>query len=224
MPKTYLIITAAVIPHLRYGHYEGDASIRLNRYIESIPRAVALAKEREITPVVVENSLQGRCSEEFLSKLEQRFGCKVIVMAPTPQTDVTLQWKAVLELEQIKHGIESIGAKPEDMIVKLTGRYSLESGIALDSVMDAEAAGKSAVAKFFNVCTKEYVHDDCVLGLIAARVKHLAEFNYITSPEYGSPEVQFARYLRSFPSDDLLEVRDLGMRCVFGESGEELLV
>ena len=33
-----------------------------------------------------------------------------------------------------------------------------------------------AFVKFFNICTKQYMFDDCVLGLFAIKCKYLNEF------------------------------------------------
>lgn len=50
-----------------------------------------------------------------------------------------------------------------------------------------------AFVKFFNVCTKEYLFDDCVLGLFAIKCKYLKDFSYNF---LRIPECEFVEYIR----------------------------
>ena len=75
-----------------------------------------------------------------------------------------------------------------------------------------------AYVKFFNVCTLEYLPNDCVLGLYAIKCKYLKKFEYKC---IKSPECEFAEYVRKL---NVKEVADLGLECCFADDLRKLLV
>jgi hypothetical protein len=79
-----------------------------------------------------------------------------------------------------------------------------------------------AFVKFFNVCTKKYVFDDCVLGLFAIKCKYLKDFKYNF---LLSAESEFANYIRkNINKNKLIEVDQLYLECCFADDLRLLIV
>lgn len=100
------------------------------------------------------------------------------------------------------------------MIIKLTGRYHPTDDTFFQKVL--ENPERDAFVCFFNVCRLIFMEYDCVLGLFAIRCK-LKEFSY-SSDYKESPEVEFARYTKSLPSNKLIQLNKLGLRCCFADN------
>ncbi len=85
--------------------------------------------------------------------------------------------------------------KNDDIVIKLTGRYTLLN-LEFIHLVKKYSNMYDAFVKFFNVCTLQYLIDDCVLGMFAIKCKHLNNYNY----NYNcvkSPECEFADYVRN---------------------------
>jgi hypothetical protein len=118
----------------------------------------------------------------------------------------------LLELFDIKAVIQEYNIQDDDMIIKLTGRYKLLSSQFLDLVL-REQSNYEVFMKFFNVCTKEYLYDDCVLGLFAIRCQYLKQFQYAC---IRGPECEFASFVRkTIDPSKIKELTDLSMECCF---------
>ena len=123
------------------------------------------------------------------------------------------------ELLDIKEVINQYNIKDDDIIIKLTGRYKL---LNLNFINLVKKNDCDAFVKFFNVCTKKYLFDDCVLGLFAVKCKYLKEFKYSF---LRSPECEFADYIRkNINKNKLIEVSQLDLECCFADNLRILVV
>lgn len=172
----YLIITASI--NNKYG-VKNDVH-RKNTYIEAITTTLSCIKDMNIKTIIVENN-------GFRSTYLDNLGCDVFY---TNNNILQTRHKGVKELYDIKNVIEKYNIHDDDMIIKLTGRYMPLKDTFFKIVIDSQS---DALIKFYNVCTKKFLSNDCVLGLFALRCKYLKEFNYECK---FSPEVEFARFVR----------------------------
>ena len=107
----------------------------------------------------------------------------------------------------------------DDIVIKLTGRYKL---LNLDFINLVKNNDLDGFVKFFNVCTKKYEFDDCVLGLFAIKCKYLKEFKYNF---LKSPECEFADYIRkNIDKNKLIEVHQLDLECCFADDLRKLVI
>ena len=177
---------------------------RQNRYIESINQLLELTKDHlDIKTIIVENN---GLRQTFLDDLK----CDVCY---TDNNKVNYAHKGENELLDIKEVIERYQIKDDDTIIKLTGRYRLLNVNFINLVKKTNDC--DAFLKFFNVCTKQYMYDDCVLGLFAIKCKYLKEFRYAF---LRSPECEFADYVRkNIDKNKLIEVEQLYLECCFAD-------
>lgn len=104
------------------------------------------------------------------------------------------------------------GFSDDDIIIKLTGLYTLEDGCSLIEALRQEHKTYDAFIKWYNICTNEYAIDDCILGLYALRYRYLTEFNYIGMQSHPSMEHVFATHIReAVPAERIRDMMHLGM-------------
>jgi len=204
----YIIITTSI--NNKIGVQNNDH--RKQRYTDSINAILSFVKDDpEIKPIIVENN---GVRKTFLDDL----GCDVVY------TNNNMQYfhhKGVNELLDIKQVIRQYNIQNDDYIIKLTGRYRLLNRTFIDQVKCGVDI-KDAFVKFFNVCTLQYMFDDCVLGLFAAKAKYLKMFGYSC---VRSPECEFADHLRKRVAPlKIEEIQDLGLECCFADDLRMLLV
>lgn len=205
----YLIMTACLTTTI--GVY--DKETRKEQYRKSIMQTLSVLPEG-IHPIIVENN------DTSFSVLDE-LGVDVMYT----DTNVKNPYrKAANELEDIKRVVSKYQIKEQDWIIKLTGRYAVQSDSFFQKVLTLRDSHVDALVKFFNVCTQSYMENDCVLGMFAIRCHHLLRFSY-DERYITSCEVQFASFIRKYiPSDKLLEIKDLGLWCIFAEDYNTLLV
>lgn len=204
----YIIITASIFNKVGIQNNKH----RQDRYVECISSVVNMTKNNsQIKTIVVENNGQ---RSTFLDEL----GCDVVY---TNNNYKMYCHKGINELEDIKHVIEKYQIEDNDTIIKLTGRYKLLNDSFLHTVLTTNF---DAYVKFFNVCTLQYMHADCVLGLFAIKCKFLKEFEY--SKTYNkSPEVEFATYIRGrITESKLCDIKKLDLECCFADNLHILIV
>jgi hypothetical protein len=200
----YLIITASIINK----NGLDDAEHRKTRYIESIKAALSFIKDDDtIKPIIIENN---GYRQTYLDGL----GCEV---AYSNNNALNLQHKGVNEMIDIHQLIAHYNIQDDDMIIKLTGRYKLLNNNFINCIKK-NVNKYDAFVKFFNVCTLEYLYNDCVLGMFAIKCKYLKQFVYKCDE---SPEIEFADYVRNFT---VMEVDDLGLECCFADDHRMLCV
>lgn len=203
----YIIITTSI--HNKVGVQ--NEIHRQNLYIENINHLLQLINnDLNIKLVVVENN---GLRKTFLDDLK----CDICY---TNNNFINFKNKGGNELLDIKEVINLYNIKDDDIIVKLTGRYKLLNLNFINLVKNND--DYDAFVKFFNVCTKKYMFDDCVLGLFAIKCKYLKEFKYKFRK---SPECEFANYIRkNIDKNKLMEVEQLNLECCFADDLRILVV
>ena len=203
----YIIITTSIINKVGIQ----NNIHRQNRYIESIKQLLQLINnDSDIKPIIVENN---GFRKTFLDDLN----CEVCY---TNNNINMYTHKGENELLDIKEVINRYNIKDDDIIVKLTGRYKLLNSNFINLVKKGN--DYDAFVKFFNVCTKKYMFDDCVLGLFAIKCKYLKDFKYHF---LKSAECEFANYVRkNINKNNLLEVDQLYLECCFADDLRLLVV
>ena len=116
--------------------------------------------------------------------------------------------------------IEQHGIQPDDMIIKLTGRYSTTTSFFFEEVLKEEPH-YDALVKFYGSCSLKFEPFDCILGMYAIRAKFLFWWAPYLIEQHPSAEVAFARYVR-LGVDRLKEMERLDLHCVFAEDGRTL--
>ena len=107
----------------------------------------------------------------------------------------------------------------DDFVIKLTGQYNVLDTTFIELVKNNSDL-YDAFVKFFNVFTKEYMFDDCVLGLFAIKCKYLKNFEYKC---IKSAECEFADHVRQ-NVNKIMEIADLKLDCCFAEGLRMLIV
>ena len=124
----YLIITASTVINR---HTIETYERRKNNYLNSITNTLNNCDRTKITPIIVENN-KTENQDKYLSNFN---GVDVFY------TDNNLKLKDVvhkgwIELYDIKDVINHYDIKDDDIVIKITGRYYLNSSIFLDYVYD----------------------------------------------------------------------------------------
>lgn len=228
----YLIITTSLYNKFGLNCKVGAQfeKLRKDRYIESIQAALTILETiPTIKPIIVENNgdrqtylndIVANQRTRLLTINESTRGeeCDVVY---TENNQYILPHKGVNELLDIKQVIDLYHIKNEDTIIKLTGRYKFQSRFFFDSVVQNEDK-YDAFLKFFNVCTKEYVRDDCVLGLYAIKCRYLKQFDYLCRK---SGESEFATFVRhAVDASFIMEMNRLDLECCFSDDLNILVV
>ena len=212
-----MIITACI--NNKYGVY--NPWHREQRYKSSINACLNMVTElnkvctaNPILVVITENSSNTYSSylDVFSSDI-----CKIVYT----RTNILYPslHKASKELLDIHIAMENLQCidNERDMIVKLTGRYRMLNSDFLERVI-RDQDKYEAFVKFFNVCTLQYLDDDCVLGMFAIRAKYLCAFKYDFEFSSASAEVQFATFVKCCILPDVLcEMDSLGLECCFAD-------
>ena len=204
----YLIITASI--NNKHGILDYD--IRKERYIDCITTTINLVKDlKQFKTIIVENN---GSTDTYLNGL----GCDVLY---TNSNILNFEHKGVNELIDINQVIQQYNIHDDDIIIKLTGRYKLLNGLFFNLVI-ANATVYDAFVKFFNVCTLQYMQDDCVLGLFALKCKYIKTLIY---KSIRSPECEFAEHVRSnVDANKLAEIEHLHLECCFADDHRILCV
>ena len=195
----YLIITCSI------NNKSGivDFEQRKKNYLESITQTLSILPPN-IKPIIVENN---GLRETYLDN----FQCDVHY---TNNNSVNYVHKGVNELCDIKYIIEKYNINDDDVIIKLTGRYHPIDDSFYNLVMNYN--NFEAYVKFFNVCTLQFMNDDCVLGMFAIKCKYLKKFSY---NGFKSPEIEFATFIRNnIDSTKIYNITQLNLRCCFADN------
>jgi hypothetical protein len=200
----YIIITTSIIS--KFGINNEDH--RQYRYTNCIQELLKLIEnDVYIKPIIVENN---GFRQTYLDDLN----CDVVY---TDNNKINFYHKGENELLDIKEVINKYDIQDDDIIVKLTGRYKL---LNLNFINLVKTNKYDAYVKFFNVCSRIFAFDDCVLGLFAIKCKYLKIFNY---KFLKSPECEFAEYVRQ-NVHNLIEIEELELECCFADDLRLLIV
>lgn len=180
-----------------------ESAHRKNRYLDSIKNVLSFIENDEsIKPIIVENNGE---RDTYLDD----FNCDVFY---TNNNEHTFIHKGKNELIDIQDVINKYNIQDDDVIIKLTGRYKLLDSSFINLVKE-NSSKYDAFVKFFNVCTLQYMFDDCVLGLFAIKSKYIKNFDY----QYiKSPECEFANHVRK-NTTNVMEIDKLGLECCFAD-------
>jgi hypothetical protein len=123
--------------------------------------------------------------------------------------------KGVNEALDLQAAIHQLHIQPNDMIIKLTGRYCATSSVFFESVL-RDVDQYDAFIKFFGTHSLKWETNDCILGCYAIRAFYLTSWNPYSIDNYKSAEVAFARYAKLCGAR-IKEMDILHVRCHFAE-------
>ena len=206
----YLILTASLIDK-----HEGSLSEqRMEQYESSITKTLEYLPAC-IQPIIVENNgLRKTGLDHFVHH------GKSIPVCYTTHNQETHRHKGTKEVMDLHAVIRQFPIQPDDMIIKLTGRYHMLSSAFFEEVIEQEK-NYDAFVKFYGTCSLQFETNDCILGCYAIRAMFLLLWNPHTISNYSSAEVAFARYVRASITQ-LKEMKWLGLHCIFAEDNRTL--
>jgi hypothetical protein len=205
----YLIITASL-----QNRYEFRLSQREKEYKTAIEQTLKHLPST-IQPIIVENNgSRETCLDHFYHD-----GIPVPVVY-TDHNNRGYPSKGIVERKDLQAVIEHHNIQNEDMIIKLTGRYSATSSFFFEEVLKEES-NYDALVKFYGSHSLKFETFDCILGMYAIRTKFLLWWNPFQIEHHPSAEVAFARYVR-MSGACLKEMDRLDLHCVFAEDGRTL--
>ena len=100
------------------------------------------------------------------------------------------------------------------MKIKVKGGKTLSLNLNFLDLVKKTHDTYDAFVKFYNVCTTQYMLNDCVLGLFAIKCKYLKQFTYTCKK---SAECDFAMYVRSIKNINIMEITTLNLECCFND-------
>jgi hypothetical protein len=205
----YLILTASL--RNRYGSHSSQREKEYQSAIEQTLNHLPFT----IQPIIVENNgLRSTILDHFIHNN------RPVPVVYTPHNTQHFQSKGITERMDLLAVIEQHGIQPDDMIIKLTGRYWTTTSFFFEEVIKEEP-NYDALVKFYGSCSLKFEPFDCILGMYAIRSKFLFWWTPYLIEQHPSAEVAFARYVR-FGVDRLKEMDRLDLHCVFAEDGRKL--
>jgi hypothetical protein len=210
MSKVYLIITTCIKNNV--GITWSDK--RKQEYYLAIANALNLCPN-EITPIIVENSIEN--NKSYLDV----FKCDILYTNDNSRLieGDRLYHKGHRELIDINKVIDKYDIQPNDLIIKLTGRYLLFQNDFFTTIL--ANPDKDCFFRQYNVCTYEKDDISIVLGLFALRCKYFKVFEY-KNHDVGAEE-DFRTMINNYvdPSK-IVKVERLWLRVFLGETGKML--
>ncbi len=217
----FLITTSILNKYLKDEQKKAERSneLRKERYLSSILKNIEILKNyHEIKIIIVENNGNGN---SYLNVFQEKFNVSILY---TNYNKHNFYHKGYAEMFDIKAVIKQFNIQDDDLIIKITGRYHLVTDHFIKTIVENKE-NYDAYFKFYNVCLKCYMHNDCILGAFALRAKYLKDFEY--KDIYLSPEAEMAKYLKEKSSQNELKLcmmEDLLVKCVFAENSENIIV
>jgi hypothetical protein len=223
----YFLLTTSVINKYikaeqdksEYKNAERSEEERKELYMRAILKNIEiLSKYPQIKIIIVENNGNGNT---YLNVFQQKFGISILY---TNYNKHNYYHKGYAEMYDMKAVIKEFNIQDDDMIIKMTGRYHCVTNHFIDIVVNKESMC-DAFFKFYNVCFKRYMKNDCILGAFALRAKYLREFEY--KDIYLSPEAEMAKFIIEKAEKNelrLCAMEDLLVKCTFAENGENFII
>jgi hypothetical protein len=172
-------------------------------YVSQIKNSISVIKDLPFEVYLVENN---GLRETVFDDLEG-----LTLLYTGTNTIKSFERKGMKEFHDLLLLADKYEFDDEDIIIKLTGLYTLSDSYFLESVVELESR-YDAFIKWYDVIQEKYFYDECCLGLYAIRYKYLKEFNYIEMLQHPSMEHIFAKYVREeVPVNRIAEVRHLGL-------------
>jgi len=205
----YLIITTSL-----QNRYEFRLSQREKEYQTAIEQTLNHLPS-SIQPIIVENNgSRETCLDHFYHD------GRPVPVVYTDHNNRGYSCKGIVERMDLQVVIEQYKIQPDDMIVKLTGRYWATSPFLFEEVLKEESQ-YDALVKFYGSHSLKFETFDCILGMYAIRAKFLLWWNPFQIEHHLSAEVAFARYIR-MSGARLKEMDRLDLHCIFAEDGRTL--
>jgi hypothetical protein len=178
-------------------------------YVQSIKDTMEKISSIPVVAYVVENNGQ---RETLLDSIEG-----VTTVYTNTNTIQAYERKGMKELIDILYVGNTYRFEDEDIVIKLTGRYTLRSAKFFEEVYDKQGLYDCFI-KCYNVCTNQFLKDDCVLGLYGLRWKYFEDINYMRMLDHQSMEHVFITEVRNLVAEEkILEVEHLDM-CFRGDT------
>lgn len=207
---TYFILTASLIQN-------GNQAKREQQYREAFQ--ALKASLAEFPPIkakiyIVENNGQ---RATFLDGL----GADAVIYTDTNKSSEPN--KGNKELLDIKEVIRQQNIGPEDFVVKVTGRYSVQKGSAFMKALAERAPATDAIARFGSFASETAPASkvpDVITGLVGVKAKYIAQ---IESAYGNSPiEWNWGKVLMSIPNERVVALQRLGAELPIAD-GEPIL-
>jgi hypothetical protein len=206
----YLLITTCI--ENRIGMQEPEK--RKTEYLSAIAETLSHLPP-QIIPIIVENNGQ---RVTYLDNFVHN-GTPVSVLYTNNNRKI-YSTKGMLELFDIKDTIRHFGIHDTDIIIKVTGRYAVQSSRFFTQVLSYPEV--DAFVKFYGVCSHMFEYHESVLGLYAVRASLLLSWSHLTM-NYHSAETAFAIHIRK-NAKQIHEIQWLDLECTFAEDGRKLRV
>lgn len=181
-------------------------------YVDAIRDTLSKLRHIPLKAYVVENNGERQTALDTIEGVEVLYtNTNNIKALQDPSTFVYSSGKAQKEMLDLHFVADRFNFNDNDIIVKLTGRYTLASSSFFDTLI--QSSNFDVYAKFWNVCEKKYDSNDCVMGLYACRYSILKDFNYIFFGGHYSAERVLAEYFRSEVAPErIYEMKHLNMQ------------
>ena len=115
------------------------------------------------------------------------------------------------EFSDIQRVIELYHIPDDHIVIKQTGRYTIERPTFIERVLEYEEIA-DVYMKFYDICSASFRHRDCILGLYAVRSYILKGYFKHLIIKDDACESSFASYIRDTVAEDkIMEIRFLDM-------------
>lgn len=173
------------------------------RYISQIQSSLSVIKDLPFEVYLVENNGPRKTAFDNIQGVQLMYtgtnGCK------------SFERIGMKEFHDLLLVADKYEFDDEDIVIKLSGLYTLNGSSFLETVIRLESQ-YDAFVKWYDVIRNIYRYDDCCLGLYAIRYKYLKEFNYIEMSTHPSMEHIFAKYMReNILPNRIMEITNLDL-------------
>jgi hypothetical protein len=177
---------------------------REQKYLEQIRRSLAAVTPYPFSVYIVENNGPRPTAFDTIENVN--------LFYTHTNSNRAFEKKGMKEFHDLLLLADKYDFKDDDMIIKLTGLYTLEDPNSFLNTVVQNELYFDAFIKWMDVIQEKYYYDDCCLGLYAIRFKYLKEFNYIEMATHYSMEQVFAKYVRNIvPAARISSIEHLGL-------------
>jgi len=202
----YLVITTSINNRFGIIDYEKRKTQYLTAISETLQNLPA-----EVIPLIVENN---GSRSTYLDNFSTKEG-KPVKVIYTDNNSYIFKNKGINELLDIKEVIRKEGIKESDIIIKLTGRYTVKSAVFFET-LSTDSSKYDGWVKYYNVCTQQFNEYDTFTGCFALRCIFFVLWNPMTIESYKSVEAAFARYSKVCTAR-ICKMDHLGVECCFAD-------
>lgn len=180
-------------------------------YIDCIRDTLSKLKHIPLKAYVVENNGERKTALDMIEGVEILYtNTNNLKALSDPSKYFISNGKGQKEMLDILLLADYYNFKDDDLVIKLTGRYTLASPSFFDYIYSHPSY--DLYMKFWNVCKQVWDPFDCVMGLYACRYLFLKEFDYMSFGKDFSSERVLADYFRStLAPEKICEIEHLDM-------------